>query len=136
MFFCLKYLAHEQIEPWLRSVFAIQCPYWRAQLLVWLISAYDILLGQIQPCEFGQSGRPKIDWSGTEYLNGNYSGNWNAGVELPPFLPASNCERALEVILSCVTPALFEASRAAIAGIDDLRIELGDLPERFRAIYL
>lgn len=137
MFFCLKYLALEQIDPWLRSVFAIQCPYWRAQLLVWLIAARDVLLGQIQPRRFDESGLPPtIGWWGTWLLSDNYSGRMTADVERSAFIPAPNGERALEVIRCCITAVLFEAWLTAIAEIDDLRIELADLPERFRAIYL
>jgi hypothetical protein len=34
MFFCWKYLDANQIDAWLRSVFAIRSAHWRAQLLV------------------------------------------------------------------------------------------------------
>jgi len=61
MFFRLKFLRAEEIEPWLRSALAIACPHWRAQLLVWFVGAHEMLVGRTaNPACFDLMDRPSV----------------------------------------------------------------------------
>ena len=61
MFFRLKYLPAEAVCPWLRSVFSIPCPHWRAQILVWFVGAHDILSGgKPDPSHFDPEDWPSL----------------------------------------------------------------------------
>jgi hypothetical protein len=77
LFFCLKYLNPTQIKEWAESVTAIPCPYWRAQIIVWLIGAKPFLETRItQPNEFDKL-EPEIEWEWSHFLAGNYSGDFS-----------------------------------------------------------
>ena len=43
LFFCLKYLPHDEMPSWVNSLLSIEHPYWKAALLVWLAGAQPLL---------------------------------------------------------------------------------------------
>ncbi|MDB5870733.1 MAG: hypothetical protein JWQ07_175 [Ramlibacter sp.] len=64
MFFCLKYLPDELLTEWIQSVFDIRSPHWRAQLMVWLVGAHDLLSGRIAwPSDFVSGHVPSVSWA-------------------------------------------------------------------------
>lgn len=72
MFLCLRLIKTEDIDGWVQSIFAIGCPYWRAQILTWFIGAKPLLEGKVFfPSQF-DGWTPKIDWSGSHYINGEH----------------------------------------------------------------
>jgi hypothetical protein len=98
LFFCVKYLARTEVEPWFRSVIGIPNDYWRLYIIAWLVGAHPILSGVIgQPSEFPERGWPGIGWSWSHILNGNYSGNHQLPIQLIPFLPVENRETILRI---------------------------------------
>jgi len=48
VFFCLKYLPSELVSNWFLSVLKISSPHWRAQVVVWLVGAHDLLQGRVK----------------------------------------------------------------------------------------
>src|SRR5215813_7733321 len=43
LFFCLRYLRPEEIAGWVKSLAAINDPFWQAHLLVWLVGFNDFI---------------------------------------------------------------------------------------------
>src|SRR5215813_332139 len=43
LFFCLRYLRPEEIDGWVKSLAAINDPFWQAHLLVWLVGFNDFI---------------------------------------------------------------------------------------------
>ena len=85
LFFNLKYLQPNQIEPWFLSVIDIECPLWRAQLIVWFTGARRLLMGEItQPKEFGER-ESRVKWEWDHVLSGNYTGRF---LEVPSLVNA------------------------------------------------
>ncbi len=139
MFYCLKYLPTDLISGWLKSVFAIESPHWRAQLMVWLIGAHKMLNDEIrQPSEFDERPqKPYIGWSGSHVLAGEFTGNWSKDRAAPaPFLHEKNRVAALKAITEQISKSLYIDWLGSIAKYDYLEGELGDLPDRFANLYL
>lgn len=88
LFFSIKYLPTDQVEPWFRSVIAIPDLHWKVQVAIWLVGAYPILSKEIsQPSEFPQPGSFGIGWSWSHILGGDYTGQGGPSVA---FLPDAN----------------------------------------------
>jgi hypothetical protein len=99
LFLCIKYLKQVDLENWFRSVMAIPNLYWRAQIIVWLIGAHPILVGNImQPSEFSEHGLFTVNWDWSHTLSGNYSGNFELPIHLIPFLPKENRETVIQLV--------------------------------------
>lgn len=94
MFFCLKYLSPEDVPAWTKSVFAIPCPRWRAQVLVWLVGAKAIVDGTIsQPSKLDKQHTPDVGWHWSHCIDGQnaaYDENVGNRVGRIEFLPKSN----------------------------------------------
>jgi hypothetical protein len=133
MFFCLKYLAPDQIEPWLTSVLEISCPYWRAQVLVWFVGAHAMLTGsQEQLSEFDSARRPQMDWENSHCLKGRYSGDHRDDAPPPPpFLAVANRIEAQRVLHAFLTEDRCLEWVLSIAKHPELEAELAELPDRF-----
>ncbi len=69
----LKYLTPSEVSSWLQSVTQISDPFWRSQLLVWLVGSEKFLSvsNPISLSEELPSG-PKVDWSWSHLLKGEY----------------------------------------------------------------
>jgi hypothetical protein len=138
MFFCLKYLAPDEIAPWLTSVLAIECPHWRAQIIVWLVGAHEMLTGrQQQASEFYGIHRPQMHWENSHCLKGDYSGD-HSGKAPPPaaFLSTENRAATLAVLKAFMTPDRFLDWLLSITEHEYLEAELAELPDRFVELYM
>jgi hypothetical protein len=135
LFFCIKYLAQGDVEPWFRSALAIPDKHWQVQTLTWLVGAHPILTGQIeQPSEFADHGRFGIEWDWSHTLDGHYSGNYEPPIQRLPFLPAANCEVLVRIARSMEVERFLEdvftdPEMSAVAS------EVAGLPERFVELY-
>ncbi len=137
IFFCLKYLPVEAIESWFESILKILCPYWRAQILVWLVGANDMLCDKIQqPSQFKDRGRPRIDWTESHLLSGGCTGNSRDVKQIDNFIPAENRVELLNVISRYITEDLYLEWLLSISNIAELEFELAEIPGRFIDIYL
>ncbi|HVF45619.1 MAG TPA: hypothetical protein VM936_21515 [Pyrinomonadaceae bacterium] len=95
LFFCLKYLNEEEVEAWAESVFAIEDPYFRASLAVWLVGALDLLeSGEARPRAITKSS-PRVEWHDSFLLESAYEGRDVNGAhysvnDVRDFLPRAN----------------------------------------------
>lgn len=138
MFLCLKYLPSEAVKSWLPSVLRIAAPHWRAQVMVWLVGANDILKGQLsQPSEFPEGARPSVAWAWSHAITGNYGEEYTSkGMTPPSFLPRENCEAALELTTRFFTIETYDTWLSSMANFDYLTNELGEIPEAFTDLYV
>jgi hypothetical protein len=77
LMFCIKYLPPELVAPWIRSALEIKSPHWRAQMMVWLVGAHDVLTGKASwpgGHPTGMYPPPSIDWDGMECLRWDGAG--------------------------------------------------------------
>lgn len=136
MFFCTKYLSEDELDAWLDSVFAIECPLWTTQLYCWLLDAYPLLSGRVP-----QLGDLEFDpdscatWLGSSVLKGNYSGVYEPEpLPLPLLSPGRG-----EVVLCSARRNVSEASYFewldAIRPYDYLQTTLGGKPSRFAEVF-
>ena len=128
MFLCLRLIKTEDVEGWVQSIFAIGCPYWRAQILTWYIGAKPLLEGKVLfPSQFDR-WTPQIDWSGSHYVNGEHgqvrvAHNAISDANMAKFKAASEAAFA--------TPDL-DIWIEEILSIDALRSEVGSIIGRAR----
>lgn len=136
MFFCLKYLAVDDIAPWLMSVLGISNIHWRAALIAWFVGAHGLLDGRIrQPSELQETATPAIGWDFSYWLKGNYTGDYTGKMPISDFLPGENRQAAIGAVRSAMTETVFIEWLASIARDEKLAFELDDLPFRFWELY-
>lgn len=138
MFFCLKYLPESSVESWLRSVFDIPSPHWRAQVIVWLVGAHGILNNVIRwPSEFSMEARPYIGWEWSYCLRGDIPARDASGA--PPmatFIPEAARTSALNLVQSYFTEDRFLEWLDCIATVSYLKSELAEIPSMFETLYV
>jgi hypothetical protein len=138
MFFCLKYLPESSVERWLRSVFDIPSPHWRAQVIVWLVGAHDVLTNVVHwPSELSTPARPSVAWEWSHTLDAKMATADDSGA--PPaaaFIPAASCAAALNVVRSYFSERLFREWLECIATVPYLESELAEIPSTFETLYL
>jgi hypothetical protein len=136
LLFCLKYLPADSVAHWFRSVLAIPSPHWRAQLIVWLIGARDLLAGRIHwPADFSETN-PRITWAWSHCLGptlGRGAGDPLAGSSL---IPEANRLAVLDVLQADVTASVYDEWLVSIMDIDYLVDELGTMPDEFFRLFV
>ncbi|MEO8384956.1 MAG: hypothetical protein ABI583_06935 [Betaproteobacteria bacterium] len=158
LFFCLKYLRPNQIEPWLRSAIEIDCPLWRSQLIVWLTGAQRMLSGEIsQPNEFGEL-EWSVNWEWSHVISGNYSGDFSkepavlldAGCKPiasaasdisnasrhAPFIPEINLLEFRKCFKKLMPRDVRELLSAQTTALPLLKREMGNIPVAFEELEL
>lgn len=134
--FCLKYLPADSVAHWFRSVLAIPSPHWRAQLMVWLVGARDLLEGRVPwPTDFANTS-PRIAWAWSHCLGptlGRGAGDPLAGSSL---IPEASRFAVLDVLQADVTASVYDEWLVSIMDIDYLVDELGTLPDEFFRLFV
>ena len=138
LFFCLKYLPETSIAPWLRSVLVIPSPYWRAQIMVWLVGAYDILNGGVDwPSQFPEDAYPSVAWEWSHCLKPELAATDTSGALPSNALLAEGARaQALQTLRSYFTDDIYRDWCASISTVPELEAELGDIPKTFAPLYL
>lgn len=136
--FCLKYLPEAQIANWFRSVLAIPSPHWRAQLVVWLVGAHELLHGRLSwPADLPESSYPAISWHWSHYLKDTLATHDQSGApSMSAMLPDANRLAVLEVLRRDLTRNRYQGWLASINEVCCLQSELGDIPQHFEQLYL
>ncbi len=135
MFFCLKYLEASQIPAWAGSALAIKSPHWRAQMIVWLVGADEILKGQIQqPSEL--KGYPSVEWDWSHCIRGDLERREDESQRLPDFIPPENRNAFLETVKRTITEDVYLEWIDSIAQYDYIVSEMVLIPKNFEEIYL
>lgn len=103
LFFCLKYLNEEEVAPWVESVVAIEDPYFKAALVVWLLGALDLLESEEARPSAIEESSPRVSWRNSFLLESAYE--QKDSVNRPSdFLPRENCAAFSRAIRRVVTP--------------------------------
>ena len=138
MFFCLKYLPHEQVGPWFESVLAIQSPHWRAQVLVWLLGAHSLLTGGASwPSDFETTRAPSISWAWSHCLRSELLDEQRTRAN-PSARFVSECatDAVLEIAYRYFSEERFVEWLACFDTVPYVRDELTHLPSDFEAMYV
>jgi hypothetical protein len=138
MCFCLKYLPESSVEPWLRSVFDIPSPHWRAQIIVWLVGAHGILNNVIRwPSELSMEARPYIGWEWSHCLKVEVAAKDDSGaLPVATFMPKAARTSALNVARSYFTDDRFLEWLDCISTGPYLESELAEIPSTFETLYV
>ena len=135
LFFCLKYLPETEVGPWFGSVIAIPNPYWRAQIIVWLIGANPILTDAIsQPDKFAETGPNRVGWDWSYALHGNYTGNFDPPIRLSPFIPDENRHALLRAIQGINLTEFLEEWQTD-PQLHELAAETAGMPDHYLELY-
>jgi hypothetical protein len=138
MFFCLKYLPESLIEPWLRSVLGIPSPHWRAQVIVWMVGANDVLNGAVKwPSEFPEGARPSVTWDWSHCVRPELAAGDDSGA--PPsvtFIPKSSRLQALRIFQSYFSEETYHDWHTSISTVPYLEAELAEIPATFEKLYV
>ena len=119
LFFCSKYLDVENFDNWLETVLRIDCPHWRAQLIVWFPAAEAVFAGKIeQPAGLGEHS--SIAWGHSHVLDGHYTGRYEDENTIP-FLSERCRAKKYEVLKSRLSQVDLEAWLDSVAPIEYLR---------------
>lgn len=136
MFFCAKYLDEGELDAWIDSAFAIQCPLWTTQLYTWLLEAYPLLCGRVmQLADLDADSSTKVTWLGSHVLRGDFSGVYEPAPPPLPLLSTTRCEAVLAGARKHVSEAGFFAWLDAIKPYTYLETMLGDKPNRFAEVF-
>ncbi|QSX78705.1 hypothetical protein [Agrilutibacter solisilvae] len=132
MFFCAKYLGEDELDGWLDSVFAIDCPLWITQLHSWLLAAHPLLAGRVvELAVLEDDPWTNVVWHGAHVLKGDFSGVHNPTPSPLPLLSPERREAVLAAARRHVSEARYFAWLDAIKPHAYLQTVLGDMPSRF-----
>ena len=126
LFFCLKYLREEEVAPWVESVVAIEDPYFRAALVVWLLGALGPLEGPETKPRALEKSDARLSWHNSFLLESTYGGE-AAGA--PEFLPRENRAAFVGAVRRAVTPETLLAWADAFSEDELLSESLYNAPD-------
>lgn len=136
MFFCAKYLAVDELDAWLDSVFAIRCPLWTTQLYSWLLVAHPLLEGRVlELAELDSDPSTNVVWHGAHVLKGDFSGVHEPSPSPLPLLSPDRCEAVLAGARKHVSEANYFAWLDAIKPYPYLETMQGGTPSRFADVF-
>ena len=136
MFFCAKYLADEEVDAWLSSVFAIGCPLWTTQLHSWLLGAHPLLTRRVlQLADLEFDPLTNVAWLGSHVLHGDFSGIYDPSPSPLPLLSPGRCESVMASARRHVSEAGYFAWLDAIRPYEYLQTMLGSVPSRFAEVF-
>lgn len=128
---CLRLIQKQDIEEWVESIFAIDCPYWRTQLLTWHVGARLLLNDKITfPERFDELTSPRISWSWSHAIGGKQGGTIVASSLFPPGNLAQ-FKASFEAALRRINLAEWQGG---ILEVEALRNEVGALIRRFEIV--
>jgi hypothetical protein len=99
LFFCLKYLRVEEITSWVKSLVAINDPFWQAHLLIWLVGFDDFVKQPPGTERRIKKASPSIRWH-YDFLSEPASNerNFLPGVNIKTFLDNVRREISAETL--------------------------------------
>jgi hypothetical protein len=138
MFFCLKYLHDSRVTEWLQSVLAISSPHWRAQVIVWLVGAHDLLTGQARwPSDFHANARPSIAWDWSHCLRPDLATADVSGLPAMDSLLSEGARaQVLQIVHAYFSEDVYLEWITSISRVPYLEVELAEIPSTFEALYI
>lgn len=138
MFFCLKYLPESLTAEWFDSVLAIPSPHWRAQVLVWMLGARDILTGEKKwPSEFVMGQVPSASWAWSHCLSAELMDE--RATEQNPharFVSETVGKRVLDRTYQYFTPDRYLEWLTSFDRVPYVRDEIANLPRDFETLFV
>ncbi len=124
---CLRLIQKKDIAGWVESIFAIRCPYWRAQILTWYVGAKPLLTGKVAfPSDF-VSVSPRIEWSWSHAISGNQGGR----VVTSSLFPPGNLDQFKTSVETQLKLINLEEWQKGILEVEALQNEVGALIRGF-----
>lgn len=138
MVFCLKYLPESLVEEWLKSVLAISSPHWRAQVMVWMVGAADLLNETVKwPSELPESARSSVSWELTHCLRPELAeADDSVALRMDSILPKGSRLRANRLLCSHFSEDLYLEWLMSISEVPYLEAELAEIPSTFESMYV
>lgn len=96
MYFCLALLDASQIDVWVRSIMNIGGPYWRANILAWLVGAHDAYAKNRHYFVIPESSYPRIAWFGDQLVNEQ---EFVSGAKVDAFFESIKAHLSLDILL-------------------------------------
>ena len=123
---------------WFASILDIDSPHWRAQVIVWLVGANDLLRGHVHwPSEFQIGARPSVSWDWSHCLRSELAVSDNSGAPaVSSLLPEASRAKVLEVVHSYFTDEAFLEWLQSIDRVPYLKQELAEIPSTFEGLYV
>ena len=140
MFFCLKYLEVNEVPHWIGSVFAIECPHWRTQILAWLCGAENFFDGTMtQPTELNNYYGPQVEWELSLIIDGRNNAYNESEEPSEPieFLPAANLSCCRETVTEILDEALLSDWLESLMDFEYLfdHVTDAEIPEMLQKFY-
>jgi hypothetical protein len=137
MFFCLKYLPEPLVRGWIESALAIPSPHWRAQLIVWLVGAHDLLAGRIGwPSQLPESAYPSVAWDWSHCIRPELSTGGGPGSAMASLLSENARSQVLQITHAYFNEEVYLEWLASISTVPDLEAEIAEIPSMFEALYV
>jgi hypothetical protein len=137
MFFSLKYLPEPLIREWMASVLAIRSPYWRAQLIVWLVGAHDLLAGRIGwPSQLPESAYPSVAWDWSHCIKPELSTGRARGPAVASWLSERARAQVLQIVHAHFDEDVYLEWLASISTVPAIESEIAEIPSTFEALYV
>jgi hypothetical protein len=138
LFLCLKYLPEASIAPWLRSVLAIPSPHWRAQMMVWMVGAHDMLTGALRwPSQLSEQAAPSVAWEWSHCLRPELAAADDSGaLPVDALLPEGCRLQALHTLRAWFSDDIYQEWLTCVASVPYLAAELGEIPVSFAHLYV
>jgi hypothetical protein len=136
IFLGLKYLPVDALRPWLNSVLAIEDPYWKQQVLVWLVGVHPLLTGAVNaPAEFPEAGLYRVAWDWSHLLDGRYyTGEHEHTAVRMPFVTLERREIAAAFARDLDVTSFFE-ELLTNPSLGQLALESYDLHDRYVELW-
>jgi hypothetical protein len=130
LFCCWKYLQPDELESWLECLFGFTSAHWRAQFLLWLLSARHAMDGKVkQPAEFNKL-KPSLAWKHSDFLDGHYEGFPSKSV-VAPFISGENINAFQTALGKFLTQALLLEWLDSCLGLGYFELEFPEFAEAF-----
>lgn len=136
LFLCAKYLRPSESPSWIESVLDIRDPHWRAQTMVWLVGVNPLISGSITQINELDDLRPELGWNWSHALSGQQGRSFDGAAPLMPFFDATQRETLSRSIRQYFSDHDFFEWSADFSRDQTLVSEIGDLPDRFRDLYV
>lgn len=137
LFLCLKYLPTPLVADWFHSVLSIDSPHWRAQVIVWLVGAHEMLRGLIEwPSQLTLEAYPAVHWDWSHCLGPDLATDESGTPPLSTMLSKESCAKVLEVVRGHFTEEIFLDWLESISTVHYLQTELADIPATFERLYI
>lgn len=128
LFFNLKYLPAAEVPAWVESLAAVEDPYFRGALVVWLLGALDPLSEETPGAKRFEKSNPSVGWHSSFLLVSSCESKRPTNDRLR-FLPRENCAAFVREVRRRVTPEVLLAWADSFSTDEALTAALLNAPD-------